>query len=362
MATMAPPLAPPRPVNMPAIVPQPARLGVVVVNWNRAEDTIECLASLFRSTAPIRVVVVDNGSADGSTDRIMAWANGDGPEAAAASDALRHLSEGAIRPIVSQRLVPAQVPAYVPGKSQPAQRYPLTLVASPDNLGFAGGNNLGLRLLLADPAIDYFWLLNNDTVIEPAAPAALISRMDATHKVGMCGTVVRYYYDPETVQALNGSKLSSLTAQAQGIGRGRKISEAFDPATVTRQTSFVLGASLAVSRKFLETIGPMDEGYFLYYEEADWAARNRDRFRTAFAHGAHIYHKEGGSIGSSGEPGKRSAKAEYWMTKSRLRYVRRHQPLMVPWHYLMTLPIAARRLLRGQPGKAAAILRASVGL
>jgi GT2 family glycosyltransferase len=357
MATMAPE----RPNSIPAVVPQPARLGVVLVNWNRGEDTIECLASLFRQTTQVRVVVVDNGSTDGSAELIMAWAAGE-KSASATSDDLAHLSRDVITPIPTQRLVPAQVPAYIPGKSQGAQRYPLTLIASPDNLGFAGGNNLGLRLLLADSALDYFWLLNNDTVAEPGAAAALISRMDATHKVGMCGTIVRYYHDPETVQALNGNRMSIWTGQAKGIGKGSKITEPFNPATVTAQTDFVLGASLAVSRKFLETIGPMDEKYFLYFEEADWAARNRNRFRIAFAHGATVYHKEGGSIGSSGKAGQRSAKSDYWLTRSRLRFVRRHRPLLAPWHYFITLPIAARRLLRGQPGKAAAVLRAMAGL
>src|SRR3546814_6721455 len=70
-----------------------------------------------------------------------------------------------------------------------------------------------------------------------------------------------------------------------------------DAGFVRSQTDFVCGAALAVSRKFVETIGPMDEDYFLYFEEIDWAMRARPRFKTGFAAGATIYHKEGGKIG-----------------------------------------------------------------
>jgi hypothetical protein len=159
---------------------------------------------------------------------------------------------------------------------------PLTLIDAGGNLGFAGGNNLGLRYALRDPALAYFWCLNNDTVVERDAIRALVVRMDATHRVGMCGTVVRYYHRPGTVQALNGSRFKMLSGQSMGIGRNQPAARAMDPRRVARETDFVLGASLAVSRAFLETVGFMEESYFLYFEEMDWSVRNRGPFRDRF--------------------------------------------------------------------------------
>ena len=336
---------------------EPARLGVVLVNYKRWSDTIECLESVFRSTIPLRVIVVDNGSGDDSLDRIAEWAEG-GREALALKTDMARFSQPALpKPIPYRRLATADL-ADAGGPSD----VPLTLIDSGGNLGFAGGNNIGLRLFLTDPRIGFFWLLNNDTVIEPTAAAALVTRMSATHKIGMCGTVVRYYHTPDKIQVLGGSRFSLLTGQSRGIGADQPASQAFDPAKVASQIDFVLGASLATSREFLEVVGPMDESFFLYFEEIEWAKRSAGRFSISFAHGATVYHKEGGSIGSSGVPGKRSNSSEYWLTRSRLTFIRRYAPILWPWHWLFSLMLVARRVLRRQFGKAGFILRAMFGM
>jgi GT2 family glycosyltransferase len=333
-----------------------APIGVVLVNWNRWGDTIEALESLLRSTAPLRVVVVDNASADGSMERIAAWAAGDNPAVAASPDMAHFTTPPLPKPIRVRRLGPEQLASAL---SMPEDG--LTLIDSGGNLGYAGGNNVGLRLLLTDPAIRCFWLLNNDTVVEPDTAARLAAHMDATPDVGMCGTIVRYYWKPDRVQALNGYRFSFLTGSAKPINGGLPASLPFDAREVARASDFVLGASLAVSRPFLETIGLMEECYFLFYEEIDWAVRNNGRFVTAFAADATVFHKEGGSIGSSGVPGARSAFADYWLTRSRLAFIRRHRPVLLPWHWLFTLVLVGRRLVRRQPDKARTILKALFG-
>jgi GT2 family glycosyltransferase len=330
------------------------RLGVVLVNWNRWSDTIECLESILRSSIPLRIVVVDNASGDGSPDRIVDWAAGANP-AVATSVAFAKFSTPEIpKPLVLRRL--AADAAVLPNDAG------VTLVDAGGNLGFAGGNNIGIRLLLRDPAIDYVWLLNNDTVAEPAAAAALLARMDATHNVGMCGTVVRYYHRPDVVQALNGSRFRLITGQSRGIGEGQPASQPYNPAVVARETDFVLGASLGVSREFVERVGPMSERYFLYFEEIDWARRNAGRFAIAFAHGATVYHKEGGSIGSSAAKGQRSNGSDYYLLRSRLRFIRRHAPALLPLHWALALGQIVRRLLRLRPKKALVLLRVLLGL
>lgn len=336
----------------------PATLGVVLVNYRRAADTIECLETLLRSSAPLQVAVVDNASGDGSIETIMAWAAGT-HRAEAASSALARLSAPPLRKPLPCTLLTADAA----GTTPPATV--LTVIDAGSNRGFAGGNNLGLRHLLLNRQINAFWLLNNDTVVAPDAAAALLARMAATPRVGMCGTRTMFYWQPDIIQALNGSRFNLLTGTSRSIGGGRTGHFGYNPATIAEQTDFVLGASLAVSRAFLETVGPMEERYFLYFEEIDWAVRNRrrgdDAFETAFAHGAIVWHKEGGSIGSSGRKGQRSAFSDYWLARSRLAFMRRHYLWLLPWHWLVTLAVAGLRLVRRQPDKAGAVLRALMG-
>lgn len=334
------------------------RLGVVIVNYKGADDTIECLESLLRCPLPMRVVVVENGSGDGSAERIAAWAAGTLP-ATAADPALAALSTPPLaKPLPMRQLEPQAL-------ASDTARDRLTLIVSPDNLGFAGGNNLGLRHLLADPDMAAFWLLNNDTVATRDAPAALLRRLLAGERMGMCGTIVRHYWAPNRVQALGGFSFNLFTGGATALGGDAPATRNFDPATIADATDFVLGASLGVTRAFLEEVGPMAEEYFLYFEEIDWSARNRKlgdrRFEIGFAHGATIFHKAGRAIGSPSARSVRSAFSDYWLTRSRLRYIWRHHRSLWPWHWLLGWAVAGWRLLRRKPGNARAIIRATLG-
>ncbi|MCS6987036.1 MAG: glycosyltransferase family 2 protein [Sphingomonadaceae bacterium] len=347
---VAAPPAPVRPVVGRGRGPDPQRLGVVIVNFRQSDATVECLESLLRIPGGFRVVVVDNGSADGSVERLRAWARGDQPPPVV-SGPLARLSQ----PPVPKPLALAEPAAGEVGQG-PVPR--LSLIASPKNLGFAGGNNLATRFLLGDPAVDRIWYLNNDTVVEPTAVDQVLRTFETDPRIGMVGTQVRFYHAPRRLQALNGMTFRRLTGDGVPIHGGRSVSEPFDPKQVVDRTSFVLGASLAVSRAFLQTVGLMSERYFLYYEEMDWAARNRGRFRIGFARGAIVYHKHGGSIGSSSVRGGRSALAEHYMLKSRLRYYLAHDPLLLPIVWTRGWLQTGVRLARGQPAKAVAMLRA----
>ena len=170
--------------------PLPPLLGVVIVNVRGSGDTIECLESLLRSTLPMKVAVVENGSGDDSTERLRAWAAGTLDAAPESSQMVAFSS-----PPLSKPLPLAEIDAKSGGSDGRSfgPVMSLTLIKSDQNLGFAGGNNLGLRYLLGDGQLKHFWLLNNDTVVAPDAAMALLSRMMATPRVGMCGTVVRHY-------------------------------------------------------------------------------------------------------------------------------------------------------------------------
>lgn len=335
--------------------PRP-RLAVVMINWNRWADTIECLESLLRADGSFHIIIVDNGSTDGSIQHLQAWASGS-EEWEPPVGPLRRLTTPALEKPISLRVITGEE-----ALSSPPGDYQVTLIDTGANLGFSGGNNVGLRHAMLDPGIAYFWCLNNDTVVDPAAPVSLVTRMDATHKVGMCGTQVRYYHRPGNWQVLNGQRFNLLTGQSKGIGAGQPVTRPYDARKVARETDFVLGASLAVSRAFLENVGFMEESYFLYFEEMDWSVRNRGRFVTAFANGAIIYHKEGGSIGSSGKSGQRSETSEYYLMRSRMKFYRRNFPLLLPLQYPQAMALIARRLIRRQPKKAWIMTRAMLGM
>jgi GT2 family glycosyltransferase len=234
----------------------------------------------------------------------------------------------------------------------------LVLIRAGGNLGFAGGNNLGIRHLMLDPAIEAFWLLNNDTVVEPTAARALLATIRAEPTAGMIGTVIRYYNAPDTVQALGGMTFNPLTGANAGIHGNKPYKAPWDGRAAARKAACVLGASLTATRSFVETVGLMSEAYFLFFEEMDWALRNQGRFAIGLARGSIVYHKHGGSIGSSSKKGGRTPQAEYWLLRARLLFYRRYYPWLLPLIWVQGAAQTGRRLLRRQPKSFGAMTRA----
>jgi hypothetical protein len=344
---LARPPEPPRPLR-PLMVParglDASRLGVVLVNFRQPAFTIECLESLLRIDRPFKIAVVENGSEDYSLERIRAWATGSEPYLAPAGPLAALTTPPVAKP------VPLFEAAAGDAAAGAAPR--LTLIDAGANLGFAGGNNVGTAFLLGDRSIDRIWYLNNDAVADPRAIDSLLRAFEVDPKIGIVGTVIRHYEEPGTIQALGGQKFNWLTGTSKPIAAGKTANAGYDPKKVIDDTGFVVGASLAVSRAFHEKVGPMSEAYFLYYEEIDWAARNAGRFRTGFARGAVVWHRQGGSIGSSGRKGQRSALSEYYLVRSRLKFYLKHRPWLFPLVWAQVPLLILRRLLRRQPDKA----------
>jgi GT2 family glycosyltransferase len=224
---------------------------IVILNFNGWQDTLECLASLKQLAYPrFQTVVVDNASSNNSEEMIR-------------------------------------------------QHYPtITLIQSGKNLGFAGGNNLGIRYALEKQA-DYIWLLNNDTVVETRALTHLVQRMQAKPLAGMCGSTLRYYDRREVVQVLGGATYNRWLGIQKPIGEGESANVIHNSDEIEAQLDYVIGASLLVSRSFIEKIGYLNEDYFLYYEEIDWATRARGQFTLTYAPQSIVYHKEGATIGTT---------------------------------------------------------------
>lgn len=305
-------------------------VAIVLVNWNSWRDSIECVDSLLaQEYADFHIFLVDNASSDRSVECIRDWCAQPRAEPAWR----RHTSVGRFTDSATLQPVPYRIaeqgtqslPAAPPGCR-------LTIVRSRGNLGFAGGCNVGIHAAgLAGFA--YFWLLNNDTVVQREALSALVRRAGQHARIGMVGSTVRYYEAPDIVQAMGGARMNPATATTRHIGEGRGIDEIpADGATVEEQMSYVFGASMLVSGALIRDIGPMQEDYFLYYEEIDWAIRARDRFSLGYAPASHVFHKSGAS--SSKVMPAFSANFYY---RNRLRFMSRFFP--------GSLPVVKRRLV-----------------
>lgn len=268
---------------------------VLLLNWNGWSDTVACLESLFKlTTKSVTIVVCDNASSDDSLDNIKLWLNGD-LSAPVPSNQLKSL----VTPPVDKPIDWVEFDRESAEKGGVASK--VVLIQTGANLGFAGGNNVGLRYIMARGDADYIWLLNNDTVVEPSALDELLEVARADSDIGIVGSSLCYFSNPDFLQARGGATFSPFRAKARPLHENQKrspisISEAEQ---LNKQLGYVIGASMLVSKTFIDEVGLMSEDYFLYYEELDWACRAKGRFRLAVAPNSIVYHKVGASAGTS---------------------------------------------------------------
>jgi GT2 family glycosyltransferase len=315
------------------------RVACILLNWNGWRDTIECLESIFRLDYPdFQIVVCDNASADGSLERIKEWARG-AILAESGNRSLQDLTSPPVpKPIPYRELTREQAES---GNASREDR--LILIQVGANLGFAGGNNVGLRYALKDPECQLFWLINNDTVVDPNALSAMISHVKELPAVGLCGSLNISYHNPTQVLAQGGMPYCRWTGRAQLPPPGG-LKEVDSHATVL---DFVNGASMLASRAFVEQVGLMEESYFLYFEEHDWAIRAKGKFQLGYCQESVVYHKEGATIGSSRHRSKRSLLAEMYNARNKILFTKRFHPWAVPTVLLVTCIAAVQQLLLG---------------
>lgn len=281
---------------------------VVLLNWNGWRDTLACLDSLFdEGASPCRVLVCDNDSHDESVAQLSAWGQmrfGNRFERITRSD--------------------------VEGGILLRKNTKLALIENRANLGFAAGNNVGVRLAMRDPDCQYIWLLNNDTTVAPDALARVVARTESDPSIGLCGSTLIYHHDQQMVQAFGGAIYNRFSGKSRHIGAFAPLSAVpTDPAETEKTMSYVVGAAMLVRRAYLEQVGLMEEGYFLYYEEIDWSTRGKGKFRLGYAPNSYVFHKEGASIGTAASGG--SALSTYYLFRSRVRFTARFYPgLLAP--------------------------------
>lgn len=239
---------------------------VLSVNYNQAEVTRALLSSLRAVTYPrTEVVVVDNGS----------------PK-------------------------PGQAAAIAAGFPE------VRVIAHPTNDGFAGGNNVGIRVAQGD----YVLLLNNDTEVEPGFLEPLVAAMEADPSLGLASPKIRYHHTPDTIQYAGCGPIDPLTMRGHVTGHNEVDCGQHDTSGIT---DLGHGAALLIRRSVLEEVGLLPALYFLYYEEHDFAAHvTRAGWRVAYVAESVVYHKESMTVG------KENALKTYYMTRNRLLYLRRN--------------------------------------
>jgi GT2 family glycosyltransferase len=251
-------------------------VSVISVNYNQSAVTLEMLESFRKVTYPnYEIIIVDNGSPN------------DNPEI--------------IR-----------------------NNYPeVNLIKSAENLGFAGGNNLGIKASKGD----YVLLINNDTEVDPNFLQPLVKKFQTDKIIGAVSPKIYFHHTPKMLQFTGFSKMNNYTIRNHGWGYGKMDNGQFDE---DKETFFAHGAAMMVSREVMQKVGLMAEIFFLYYEEMDWAQRIRDAgYKIFYIHNSMIYHKESISTG------KQSPLKIHYMNRARTIYTLRNNRGLSLWIALL---------------------------
>lgn len=204
------------------------------------------------------------------------------------------------------------------------------------NLGFAGGNNLGINKAKGD----LFFLVNNDTEFTAGLVKALVDDFEAFPQTGMVSPKIRYFQQPDMLQYAGYTEMNYFTARNCCVGQFELDKGQYD--YLSGLTGFGHGAAMMVSKEAIRKAGLMHENYFLYYEEMDWGARiKKSGLEIRLNMQTHIYHKESASVG------QKSALKEFFMNRNRILFIRRNasifQCIVFYVHFLVL--VAPRNIL-----------------
>lgn len=220
-----------------------SKVAIIILNWNGKKDTIECLESLKHITYPnYEILLVDNGSTDGSVEYFR-------------------------------------------------ERYPdIEIIENEKNMGYAEGNNVGIRRVMKNGA-DYMLLLNNDTVVDPEFLGELVNVAENNLRIGFAGPKVYYYNYDQKKDIINfaGGKLDMWKGRTYHIGLNEVDSGQYDE---IKEVDYVEGSCLLLRKEVIKEIGLLDPVYFAYWEENDLCMRgNKAGYISIFVPKAKIWHK-----------------------------------------------------------------------
>lgn len=290
---------------------QECDISIITINYNGLKETSELLETLPLEDESLEVIVVDNASRDNEAARIE-------------------------------------------------QQFPqVTVVHSKKNLGFAGGNNLGIQAAHGK----YLFFLNNDTLLEARGQRSeardlfwpLIDRLESSEKIGAVCPKIRFTWSEKPIQYAGYTPLSRITLRNRSIGYGEHDHGQYN---LPHPTPYAHGAAMMVKREAIEKVGMMPECYFLYYEELDWSMMiRRAGYDIWYEPAVTIYHKESQSTG------QQSPLRTYYITRNRLLFVWRNNDSASRYlSYLYLIALVGTKdmlkyLLQRRPDLAKATLR-----
>lgn len=229
---------------------------------------------------------------------------------------------------------------------QPGGQHVVLLDAG-GNLGYAGGNNAAIRAALADGGFDAFWVLNADTFPEPEALQALIDRQ-ASGSYGIVGSRI-VFKASGLIQMWGGFDWNHWLARgSNAFGYLQSKDAPADVADIERRMEVVCGASMFVTKDYIDHVGLMDESLFLFCEDSDWCLRRGSR-RLGYAHESVVHHIHGSTTGSSTDKKRISPLSLYLTARNRIRLVRKQFGVFWPALALLIFADLLRFLIKGTP-------------
>ena len=288
-------------------MPQEYELSIITVNYNGLNDTCALIDSI-PFNEDMEVIVIDNGSKKNEANILQ-------------------------------------------------ERYSyIKVIRSDQNLGFAGGNNLGMKVAKGK----YLFLINNDTVFKEFNSNVLIKRLESSPKIGMVCPKIRFAWNNNPIQFAGYTLLSPITVRNQSIGFGKKDDGQYD---VPHQTPYAHGAAMMLKREVIDKVGFIPECYFLYYEELDWSMMiTRASYEIWYEPASTIYHKESQSSGQN------SPLRTYYITRNRLLLVKRNWSGFTKYlsYFYLIIIVATRDILkytfRGQFGLTRAVIKGIINI
>jgi N-acetylglucosaminyl-diphospho-decaprenol L-rhamnosyltransferase len=283
---------------------------IIIVGFGHSDDIVKCLNAIAtqRNCPKFEVFICENGG-PAAYDALVKTLTDKGAPCDGAVELLEPASNEFVR---ACRLRLAQGTANV------------MIGEARDNFGYAGGINAWLRPLLAEAGWTAIWILNPDTWPEPDALAELVAYAGKRGR-GMVGSRLMIPGQFE-IASSRGLKWNKLSARLTGVDIFAPVSPEPDPEDVERRMDSPTGPSMYVTRTCIERIGLMDESFFLYWEEVDWAIRAKAACGVGYAHRSVVPHVMGTTTGSAGGRAKRSAFSVYLGHRNQLHFVRRHHP------------------------------------
>ena len=271
------------------------QISIITINYNGIKDTCELIDSIT-FTDDIEVIVVDNASKEDEASIIES-------------------------------------------------RYPqVKVIRSDKNLGFAGGNNLGIQASHGK----YLLFINNDTIL-PCKKVdvrcktflqPLIDRLESSPKIGMICPKIKFAWGNNPIQFAGYTPLSTITMRNKSIGFGEEDKGQYD---IAHPTPYAHGATMLVKREAIDKVGLMPECYFLYYEELDWSMMfTRAGYDIWYEPACIIFHKESQSTGQE------SPLKTYYLTRNRLLFVKRNKHRLdqvISYAYLVLI-VATRDIIK----------------